>query len=42
MYLLILPSNAPSYDNYTIVFSADAAGFLKVRGAYLCFYFWSY
>jgi len=30
MYLLIIPSNAASYDNYTIVFSADKAGFLKV------------
>jgi len=30
MYLLILPSNAASYNNYTIAFSTDTAGFLKV------------
>jgi len=29
MYLLILPSNAASY-NYTIAFSIDTAGFFKV------------
>jgi len=29
MYLLILPSNAASY-NYTTVFSTDTAGFFKV------------
>jgi len=41
MYLLILPSNAASY-NYTIAFSTDTAGFLKVGWAYPCLYFWSY
>jgi len=42
MYLLILPSNAASYDKYTIVFSTDTTGFIKVGWAYLCLYFWSY
>jgi hypothetical protein len=42
MYLLIIPSNAASYDNYTIVLSADKAGFLKVWWTYLFLYFWSY
>jgi len=30
MYLLILPSNAASYNTYTTVFSTVTAGFLKV------------